>query len=62
MAIPWSALVSDSTKLEVSGLELTLRPALREEAGNIFCAEYSFVLLKMTTSPNPKISGPGTSG
>ena len=34
MAIPWSALVSDSTRLEVSGLELTLRPAVREEAGN----------------------------
>ena len=34
VAIPWSALVSDSTKLEVTGLELTLRPVVREDLGN----------------------------
>ena len=48
VVIPWSALVSDSTKLEVTGLELTLRPVAREDLGtmdseyfNPFLHEYS---------------------
>lgn len=50
VAIPWSALVSDSTKLEVSGLELTLRPAPRDEAGYYEAGEMFSSISSMSSS------------
>lgn len=50
VAIPWAALVSDSTKLEVSGLELTLRPAARDEAGYYEAGEMFNSISSMSSS------------
>lgn len=50
VSIPWSALIQDSTKLEVSGLELTLQPKEREDNGMVAGEMFSSMQSSMTTS------------
>lgn len=50
VSIPWSALIQDSTKLEVSGLELTLQPKQREDNGMMAGEMFSSMQSSMTTS------------
>jgi len=50
VSIPWSALIQDSTKVEVSGLELTLQPKQREDTGMMAGEMFSSMQSSMTTS------------
>jgi len=40
VTIPWSALVNDNTVIDISDLELTIKPKYREDNGGdvLFCS------------------------
>ncbi|XP_052273890.1 autophagy-related protein 2 homolog A-like isoform X2 [Dreissena polymorpha] len=50
VTVPWSALVNDSTRLEVTGLELTLQPIQREDNGMMAGEMFSSMHSSMTAS------------